>query len=210
MREMTNRERRLTTLFGLAIFILINLMLLVFLRNQRTLLQQRQARVHSQEQQAEGLLADEKFWDSRAKWLEENKPIYALSGEATADLAEMLRSTASEHGLDAKPPILDEPKSLGTHEEATAIINVTGELRAVIGWLAQIQQPGKFISVVSMKLEPTKDAGKVVCDLRVAKWFFLGEPRKPAAEGGEGAPATSSSVAPAGLAPGLILPVAGH
>lgn len=180
MRQTTNRERRLAILFTLAVFLLVNLMLLVFLKRQRAQLETTLATLQSQQTQADLLLNDRAFWDARSAWMEENKPRYTLSGEAQTDLIEMLQSTPREHGLDVTPPVPDEPRSMGTFEEVSATVKVTGNIRSVIAWLAQVQQPGKFYSISNFSLQSDKEPPKVICEVRVAKWFFLGAPTSAA------------------------------
>lgn len=205
MREMTSRERRLGTLFGLAIFILLNMMLLVFLKGQRAILQQRAAKLKNQQMEANSLLNDKEFWDARAQWLKENKPTYALTGDAQTELLEMLQKTPGEHGITATPPVLDDPKDLGGYQEVSAQTKITGSLKPVISWLAQVQQPGKFQSIVNFQLKADKEPGNVICELRVAKWFFVGPPPAPA----EGSSAASSgnyrSPLSNTVAPGVIM-----
>lgn len=203
MREMTNRERRLGGFFGLAIFILMNLMLLVFLKNQRAVLQQQAAKLKNREIEAASLLNDKQFWDTRAQWLDQNKPTYAISGDAQTELLETLQKTPAELGLNATPPILDEPKSMGTFEEVSAQVKITGSLQSVVSWLAQIQQPGKFQAIINFQLQSDKEPGNVICEVRVAKWFFIGAP-KPASEDSSASRTNYRSP----LTPGMILP--GH
>lgn len=204
MRVTTHRERRLAILFGLAVFILLNLMLLVFLKRHRADAERELATLESRKEQADMLMLDPHYWDSRADWLEQNRPVFALSGDAQTELLETLQSTPREHGLEATPPIIDDPRSYGTFEEVSATVKVTGDIRNVVAWLAQIQQPGKFNAVTNVTVQSDKDAPRVVCEVRVAKWFFIGD---PAANPPAGDPATSATGLPAvAPTPGLILP----
>src|SRR5690606_13439992 len=100
----------------------------------------------------------------------------ALSGNAQTELIETLQNTPRVHGLEATPPVPEEAKHLGMIEEVSVTIKIKDDNSAIAAWLSKIKQPGTFQTVSNISLQSVKEPPKVICEVRVAKWFFIGAP----------------------------------
>jgi hypothetical protein len=175
MRQLTSREKRLAIFLGLAVFVVVNLIGLVVLKRQRVALENQLSDLESRAMVHEVLLGQKREWLKKEAWMSEHQPVYSSPGDAMTDLVEDLSAGSNRSGLDMTPPRLDEVESFPTHNEVSATVEVSGSLRSVVGWLAQLQQPEKFQAVTSFSLASDKEPPNVKADLRVARWFRLDE-----------------------------------
>jgi hypothetical protein len=57
---------------------------------------------------------------------------------------------------------------------AVVTLVVRGEMKPVMNWLYELQQPGNFIVVPAMTITPNEeDSAKLEVNMRVEKWFRL-------------------------------------
>ncbi len=206
MRNLTDNERRLIFVFFGAIFIMANLLLFYFVRNYWTGLQETRRGLEQQKELQSMMLNFRSQMEPLAEWLNENQPAYETTGDAQTQVVEMLQQSTQQFQLESTPPIVDEIESYPTHYVSSATVQVTGDIKPMLGWLVQIQKDNQFNAITDFTLrtetEPSDENKEppVVADLRVERYFRLTQPGEAplnnAASGETGGPASTSSLSP--------------
>jgi hypothetical protein len=132
------------------------------------------ADVASRKADAEELLSRSEFWEQRSSWLEEKQPLFTKAGEATTTILNLVDDLAGKHGVNIPLKQPNEASERAGMTSAAVTLRVIGEMKPVMNWLYDLQQPANFISVPAMTITPNEeDASKIEISLRVEKWFRL-------------------------------------
>lgn len=123
---------------------------------------------------ADELLARKDFWDQRSAWLAEKQPPYTKAGEATTSILNTVDELATRHGVSIPLKQPNESTERAGLTSAAVTLKVVGEMKPVMNWLYDLQQPEAFIAVPAMTIIPNdEDSSKIELNLRVEKWFRL-------------------------------------
>lgn len=123
---------------------------------------------------ADELLARKEFWDQRSAWLAEKQPPFTKAGEATTSILNLVDELASKHGVSIPLKQPNEGSERAGLTSAAVTLKVVGEMKPVMNWLYDLQQPSAFISVPAMTITPNdEDSAKIELNLRIEKWFRL-------------------------------------
>ncbi len=123
---------------------------------------------------ADELLARQDFWDQRSAWLAEKQPPFTKAGEATTSILNLVDELANKHGVSIPLKQPNEGTERAGLTSAAVTLKVVGEMKPVMNWLYDLQQPAAFISVPAMTITPNdEDTAKIELNLRIEKWFRL-------------------------------------
>lgn len=178
MRALTSKEKRLLVFLVGALFLLLNIIALKTFLDRRALLEANIDTLEAQLIQDRATLGQKDYWMKRAEWLDANMQADDL---ATVDddnrFIEFVESSAKKRGLDYTKrgggPVASEGRS---YTEVFDASTVKGEMKSVVEWLSELQQPKAFRAIKQLRVK-SGEPPAVVCDVEVALW------RRP--EGGQ-------------------------
>lgn len=171
MRPLTEKEKRLTVVLLMAVFLVVNLFGLVFLARKRKTLETDLLRLKTERLDAGNWLAEKDLWMERKKWLDVNQPRLKTSGEANANLLEALQTSAEREKIAIVEQVLLEPSAKPHCQEVGVKLRITGSLEAILRWLTELQQPARFHAVTTLSLKTDADPAKMKCELQVVRWY---------------------------------------
>jgi hypothetical protein len=123
------------------------------------------------------LLSRQDFWEHRLSWLAEKQPIYTKAGESLSNVISMVDELAAKHAISVPMKQPNEPSERPGMTAAVLSLRVLGEMKPVMNWLHELQQPGHFITVPAMTITPNdEDTSKIEVNMRIEKWFRLPTP----------------------------------
>jgi hypothetical protein len=124
--------------------------------------------------EADELLAKQDFWEQRSSWLGEKQPPFTKPGEAITNVLSIVDELAGKHGISVPGKQPNEAGERAGMTSAVVTLRVVGEMKPVMNWLYELQQPGSFIVVPAMTITPNEeDTAKIEVNMRVEKWFRL-------------------------------------
>jgi hypothetical protein len=175
MRQLTQREKKLAVILLGAIFLMLNLFVVLFLIGRQGALEKKLTAQRADQRDAKSWLAQKDLWLQREKWMNEKQPKLQTVGQANAALLESLQTSARAQSLN----ILDQSfvevkpdtKAQLPYQEISVRLNVGGSLESVARWLADIQQPGKFQAVPAISMKSDTDPAKILCELTVSRYY---------------------------------------
>ncbi len=134
----------------------------------------RAAEISSRRAEADDLLSRQDFWQQRSNWLAEKQPVLDTPGKAINNVIALADELASKHSVDIpiKQPM--EPVERAGMTAAVVTVKVEGEMKPVMNWLLELQQPGNFVAVPAMTITPNEEVpSKIEVNMRIEKWFRL-------------------------------------
>ncbi len=124
--------------------------------------------------EADELLSRQDFWDQRSSWLGEKQPVFTKAGESLSNVLSLVDELAAKHGVSIPQKQPNEAGERAGMTSAVVTLHVVGEMKPVMNWLHELQQPGSFITVPAMTVVPNEeDTAKIDVNMRVEKWFRL-------------------------------------
>lgn len=124
--------------------------------------------------EADELLAKQDFWEQRSSWLSEKQPPFTKPGEAITNVLSIVDELAGKHGISVPGKQPNEAGERAGMTSAVVTLRVVGEMKPVMNWLYELQQPGSFIVVPAMTITPNEeDTAKIEVNMRIEKWFRL-------------------------------------
>jgi hypothetical protein len=120
------------------------------------------------------LLSQQDFWNQRSTWLIDKQPLYSKAGEASTSILNLVDELAAKNGVKISQKQLTEASERVGLTSANVTLEVRGEMKPVLTWLYELQQPGHFISIPAMTVTPNEeDTAEVIVNMNVQKWFRL-------------------------------------
>ena len=171
MRALTSKEKRLLLFLVGALFLLLNVVALKTFLDRRALAQADIAALEAQLTADRAILGQKDYWAERAQWLEANMQTDDVT---TVDddnrFMEFVESSAKKRGL-AYTKRSGGPGEAGgmPYTEVFDASTVKGNLKPVIEWLAELQQPTAFRAIKQLRIR-SGEPPEVVCDVDVALW----------------------------------------
>ena len=171
MRSLTEKEKRLTLMLLVAVFLAINLFGLTFLSRKRKALEADLFRLRTEQLEAKNWLGEKDLWLERKKWLDDNQPRLKNGGEANANLLETVQSSAQHQKITIVEQGFMEPANKTHYRQVGVKLKVNGTLEDITRWLANLQQPAKFQAVTTLSLKSDADPSRMKCELQVVRWY---------------------------------------
>jgi hypothetical protein len=179
MRALTAKEKRL--LIGLlgALFVLLNAVGLQAFLNRQRALQSNIVRLQSQLEEGRALLAEKDFWRERASWLDEHQPPDDITTtDDDAKFYEFVETSAKNAGLTYTRRDAGNQTDAGAYAEVFDSSQVKGNMKSLVKWLAELQQPTAFRAVKQIAVK-SGEPPEVIAEVEVARWYRPTEGEQP-------------------------------
>ncbi|WP_193211680.1 hypothetical protein [Luteolibacter marinus] len=194
---MSDREKKLVFLFGLAAFVLLNVFAFTWFKNKKAdmaiRLGKAQDRVIAANETADmyDTVIDE------MDWMVDHMP-EPKAGQIVATALEQYASNqAQTHQLTIKRRAILPNEETGAYfHQAKVEFNVTGREDSLYRWLDRLQMPDQLRAVTFMRLSPDKDDTLIDCTVHAAQWYV-----PPSDDAGADVEPETEEVPEAGAAP---------
>lgn len=171
---MKASEQRLALALGVVLIGGIAFIGLTKLKSWKQRVDTRAMEMETRRAEADELLAKQDFWNQRSSWLSEKQPVFTKAGEATTSVLNLLDELASKHGVKIPLKQPTEPTERPGLTSANVTLEVRGEMKPVLQWLYDLQQPTGFIMIPAMTITPNEeDTSEIIVNMNVQKWFRL-------------------------------------
>ncbi len=190
---MSDREKKLVLLFGLAAFVLLNAFGIRVYRQQKTTLASQLIAAEGEVQNAEAFARKFDTVIEEMDWMDEHAPEPRAGQLVASELEQYASNQATTHQLTVKRRAILANEESGTRfHRARAEFNVTGMENALYRWLGRLQMPDQFRGITFLRLSPdAKDDTLIDCTVIVEQWYV-----PQSGDGEEETPVESSTPAP--------------
>jgi hypothetical protein len=171
LRRLTNNEKRLLSLLGIALFVMANFYGVSYLLDNQAALIREVDELKSTRRSNDIWLREKDLWLARKQWIEKTQPKTAGSQRPQADLLEALTRSAKDHQLTIEEQSFGESRSTPNYNSVAVRLKMSGSLENVVKWLVAIQQPEVFHAVTSFSLKSANEPPTVSLELEVARWY---------------------------------------
>ena len=171
MRALTSKEKRLLFFLLGALFLLLNVVALKTFLDRRALLQANIASLEGQLVADRAVLGQKDYWAERAQWLDGNmQPDDVTTVDDDNRFMEFVESSAKKQGLayTKRGGGLAETPGL-PYTEVFDASTVKGNMKSVVAWLAELQQPKAFRAIKQLRFK-SGEPPEIICDVEVALW----------------------------------------
>ncbi|MEM8955855.1 MAG: hypothetical protein AAGD22_16995 [Verrucomicrobiota bacterium] len=176
MAQLKRSERILLTVFGVALFLVVNFFLYLKASSFLESAQGEYDAVELLKLESDSLMAEKSLWDERAAWLNQNQPYFENGNVAETALLGALNQLAAENSLTVDDQDIGDRNVTPHYEQVEVVFNLTGSLENILRWLHAVQQPGRFRAVTFCELKPEKsDASIVKCGVTVRLNYLTAE-----------------------------------
>lgn len=191
---MSDREKKLILLFGLAAFVLLNAFGVRVYRQQKSTLASQLIAAQGEVQEAEAFARKFDTVIEEMDWMAEHAPEPRAGQLVASELEQFASNQATTHQLTVKRRAILSNEEGGTHfHRARAEFNVTGMENSLYRWLGRLQSPDQFRGITFLRLSPdAKDDTLIDCTVIVEQWYV-----PQTGDGEEEAPVESAAPAPA-------------
>ncbi|WP_035615420.1 hypothetical protein [Haloferula sp. BvORR071] len=170
---MSDREKKLVLVFGLAAFFLINLFGISRFRSFRDEVKRDLETAKKSIDTAEENRA---AYDGRVdelNWLSEHRPEGKDRQTVETELVGYTESQATAAQLTIKRRKIQPSVETGIFHRARVEFVVNGTETALYRWLDRLQMPEQFRAITFMRLSPdAKDDTLIDCTINVEQWFI--------------------------------------
>jgi len=171
---MTSSEQRLALALGVIVIGGGAFLGLNKLKGWKQQVDAHAAEVTTRRSEADELLSRKDFWDQRSSWLAEKQPLFTKQGEGISNVISLVDELASKHSVNVPLKQAGEAIERAGMTAAVVTLRVEGEMKPVMDWLLELQQPSNFVAVPAMTITPNEeDISKIIVEMRVEKWFKL-------------------------------------
>lgn len=194
---MSDREKKLVLLFGLAAFVLLNAFGVSWFRKYRDKLEIELRTAQGDVETAEAFSRKYDTVIEEMNWMADHAPKERNGQLVSSELEQYGTNQAKTHQLEAKPNFLPNDESGRHFHRAKVQFKVTGMENSLYRWLGRLQQPDQFRAITFLRLSPdAKDDTLIDCTVIVEQWYvpISGEGEEAAAE--TPAPTPNPSPAP--------------
>jgi hypothetical protein len=171
LRRLTNNEKRLSSILGIAIFAMANFYGLSYLLDLHSSLSRKVADLRGEELTNQIWLKERNLWLNRKQWIEKTQPRIRANQVPQSELLQSLTSTAAADHLEIQEQSFGENKSTLHYQSVSVRLKMSGSLQDVIRWLVQIQQPELFQAITNFSLKSANEPPTVSLELEVARWY---------------------------------------
>ena len=171
MRKWTKSEKRLSTMLGLALFLMGTFYLVSYLLDIESGLSLKIRGLEANANTDQIWLREKPLWLDRKKWIDQKQPRVAAGAVPQSELLQSLTASAQSHKLTIQEQSFTEAKSTANYQAVAVRLKLTGDLKDVIQWLVDVQQPEKFQAVTNLSLKSQEKPPAVDLELEVARWY---------------------------------------
>lgn len=199
MTPLKPSEKRLLTIFGVAGFILLNLLGFSWYSKKTIALEQQGSKLEIRGRILQSLKAQAPEAEQKQLYLAKYLKAYPDETARDGYLDNFIQNEATKLGLELKKNKIEEAKLETLFHKSRYSGEVTGKWDNVLEFLRALQQPTEFrfvpgISLKSQKKEASSDeAADVVCGFSIEKWWSPDSANIPQAEA---APAVGTAATP--------------
>lgn len=195
---MSDREKKLVILFGLAAFLLVNFFAISWFQGQKRKITRDLMKAESEVVSAEAAAGSYETVFEEMEWLNDKTPSPKAGQLVSTELETYASNQASTHQLTVDRRDIKPNDETGTHfHRAKVQFKVTGREDSLYRWLDRLQMPDQFKAVTSLRLQPdAKDDTLIDATIEVEQWYV------PLAEGADAAPAETPEPSPEAPATG--------
>lgn len=198
MTPLKPSEKRLLSAFGIAAFILLNLLGFSWYSKKKLVLERQRVTLETRNRELEFWRGQKPVADVKEAFLRAH--LLSYPDEPTRDLylENFVRKEVESLGLELKKPQIQAFKSEPLFHKSRFTAEVSGSWDGVLEFIYRLQQPGefRFVSKLSLKSQKkeggTDTAADVVCAFDIEKWW---SPQAPpdAPESPAGLPETTAA-----------------
>jgi hypothetical protein len=206
---MSDREKKLLLLLGLAAFVIVNVFGFSRFRQARERLATRLIEAEGSVQMADAYAAKYETVTAEMEWMDQHKPQPRAGQLVATELEQYASNQATTHQLDVKRRAIKPIDETGTNfHRAKVEFNVTGKEDLLYRWLDRLQMPDQLRAITFLRLKPDKDDTLIDCVVEVEQWFVPQSEDEASAAPVEGAtpalvpPAPPVPPVPTAAAPG--------
>jgi hypothetical protein len=193
---MSDRERKLVTLFGLAAFVLVNFFVISWFQGQKEKVARDLMKAKSEVQTAEVAAGSFETVEEEMIWLGEKTPSPRPGQLVGSELQQYAENQATTHQLTVANRAIKPNDETGKYfHRAKVQFKVTGREDSLYRWLDRLQMPDQFKAITFMRLAPDKDDTLIDATVDIEQWYV------PLAEGEDAAPVETPEPAPAPAPP---------
>lgn len=170
--RMSQREKVLTVIVGIAIGVAVNFFLIKFFidrynENRKQLASADSGIDFLRKQESERAL-----WKDRDSWLDASMVAVGDPQVAGRKISEVLRDVAKKHTVTLEAPNIGVPGKQPGHTSLPVRIEATAEWKSMFDFLYDLQAPGEFLvfEQLDVRVDPM-DKTRLRASMTLAKWF---------------------------------------
>lgn len=170
---MSDREKKLLTLFLVAGFLIINFFLYTLYAQKKTQYANDLEAAKGKLQQAIAFSESSNQLAAQIQWLTENEPESATYQDTQNALQQFAESQARNLGLTIKSQELLPTDDSGLHyHRAQVKFNLSGREEALYQWFYAINDPAAFRTTYHIRMTPNgQDDTLIDCAATLSQWF---------------------------------------
>lgn len=169
---MSDREKKLLLLLGLAAFAIVNVFGFSRFRQERTRLASRLLEAEGNVQMADAYAAKYETVIEEMEWMEQHKPKPRDGQLVATELEQYAYNQAKTHQLEVKRRAIKPTDESGANfHRAKVEFNVTGKEDSLYRWLDRLQMPDQLRAITFLRLSPDKDDTLIDSVVEVEQWF---------------------------------------
>lgn len=181
---MKRSERLLLGLFAIVFLVVVGGGALTFGLNHYRSITDETTRLRDRLVDMNQAITEGAEWQRRSEWLNETVPTFASRQEASARLLEVIQKEAEKAGLTlAGREFLEAPKEIaedglpletgqGYFDRATVRLTLSAvKEQAFFTWMHGVQQPGRFLGVTRLLINPTGQGKSVNAEVEVTQFY---------------------------------------
>ena len=111
------------------------------------------------------------LWEQRANWLAENPPPVWERDVTESELVQELQTSLAEAGMEILNQRLLETSDLPGFREIGVQLQLRGSTEAVVRWLHQLQQPGRYIAIRQFNLKSDADRTNLRAEIHLTRHY---------------------------------------
>lgn len=172
MAGLKKSEKRLLILFGLALFVVINLIADNIFRERKEVAKMAIIEHRKKITDYEGLLLTRDTWDARRSWLAKLQPHYVSEEAAATEIENHVTRSAAAAGasIDRRKPA--EPVFTGDYTQVALEVTASGSDAEVTRFLSLLQGREGFYAIPNVSLiTDRKDPSILRAKMTVARWY---------------------------------------
>jgi len=170
---MSDRERKLVILFGLAAFVLVNVFFISWFKSQKLKVSRDLMKARAEVVSAEAAAGSFETVEEEMIWLNDKMPSPKAGQLVATELETYAYNQAKTHQLEIGPRDIKPNEETGKFfHRAKVQFKVTGREDSLYRWLDRLQMPDQLKGVTFMRLAPdAKDDTNIDATIVVEQWY---------------------------------------
>lgn len=171
LQRMNRRERILTGVVALVVFILANLFFWSWLFRAIGDSRLEVARRKATHNEQAVLLRESDLWTNREKWVREHQPAFHGASDASA-LLDQLKQVSGKYNVLIENPAIGPSVATGNYQSVSVSVETKSQWPPLVHFLYDVQAPDAFMVFESANIaidssDPTQMRGK----FKIARWY---------------------------------------